>query len=86
MQLVVYGNNALENFRRLKELYEEQSKIVLSPQIEWSEKDGGKEHHVNYFILNMDPLDKTNWLVQHKLLKEWVEKFLFFFRDKIREL
>lgn len=86
IQLVVSGNKALENFKRLKELYEEQSKIELSTQIEWTEKEGGKEHHVNYFILNTDPFDKKDWARQHTLLKEWVEKFILFFRDKIKEL
>lgn len=83
VQLVVYGANALENFQKLRNLYEEDSKIKLSPQIEWLEKEG-KEHHVNYVIQDADPTNKDDWKRQHKLFCEWVDKFSVYFRDKVK--
>jgi hypothetical protein len=86
VQLVVWGNDALENFRKLKELYEEDASKKLSDKLEWAEKDGGKEHHLNYVIPNTDPMNKADWQNQHKQLKEWIEKFSNYFKDKIRDL
>lgn len=86
VQLVVFGDNGLEHFKKLKELYFEDAKKNLSPEIEWAEKEGGKEHHVNYFIPNTDPLNKKDWPVQHQLLMKWVDKFVIFFKDKIKDL
>lgn len=86
VQLVVYGVNALEHFRKLREMYENDSKLSLSPELEWLEKDGGKEHHVNYLILNTDPMDKSKWPDQHRILRDWVERFVLYFRDKVRAL
>lgn len=86
VQLVVFGPKALENFITLRDLYENETKEKISPDIEWSEKDGGKEHHVNYFITDTDPLKKEKWPEQHKQLKEWIERFVIYFRDKIKEI
>lgn len=85
VQLVVYGANALEHFKKLRELYEEESKKSISNNIAWVEKDG-KEHHVNYFILNADPTNKQDWKNQHQQLNEWLERFMNFFKDKVKGL
>jgi len=85
VQLVISGNSGLENFRKLKELYEQDSRQKLSENIEWLEKDG-KEHHVNLLFSNEDPSNKSEWSKQQKLLTEWIGKFHTYFRDKIKSI
>lgn len=86
VQLIVASNNSIEDFRKLRKDYEEDSKKHLSERIEWSEKEeGAKEHHVN-LRFNCDPLDKNDWAKQHTILLEWIENFLQYFKDKIKEL
>jgi hypothetical protein len=58
----------------------------LSNEIEWAEKEGGKEHHVNYIILNKDPMNKEDWEEHHQLLCGWIEKFHHYFSDKVRTI
>lgn len=84
VQLVVTGNNSLENFKRLKDKYQLNSETELSNNIIWAEKEGGKEHHVNLIFENNNPLDKTLMKEQHELLTEWIEKFYRYFKDKVR--
>jgi hypothetical protein len=83
VQLVVYGNNALENFNNLRKHYEYESKLEISEKIEWVEKNG-KEHHVNFVIANTNPMDKEDWDKQHNMLIWWIEKFTNFFKDKVK--
>jgi hypothetical protein len=85
VQLVVYGDNSLNDFNTLRELYEDDSKINLNSQLEWAEK-GGKEHHVNFIISNTNPLDKPDWEKQHADLLLWIRDFTSYFRDKIKNL
>lgn len=85
IQLVVSGNKNLDNFRRLRENYEDDSKTEISTNVEWVEKNGGKEHHVNLIFLDNDPLDKKTMRTQHQLLSEWIEKFYNYFKEKVRK-
>jgi len=86
VQLVVYTTDALTDFKRLRDKYEADSLINLSNNLEWAEKDGGKEHHVNLIFHNFNPLEKGLWREQHQILIDWVKKFHSYFGDKIREL
>mgnify|MGYP000953604257 CR=1 FL=1 len=83
VQLLCLGENALNNFRTLKEKYAQDVKLNLSEDISWDEKEGKKEHHINYIIQKINPLNQSDWGNQHKLLCEWVEKFYQYFKDKI---
>lgn len=85
VQLVVYGINSLENFRRLREKWEANSLSNLSNELEWIEKDGGKEHHVNLVFNNHNPLEKSLMSEQHKILSEWIDKFHNYFREKVKQ-
>lgn len=85
VQLVVYGNSSLENFRKLRDSYEADSKANLNPSVEWMEKEG-KEHHINYIFPNNDPIDKGSWEHQHKLLKDWIERFSIYFKEKVKSI
>jgi len=85
IQLVVYGTDSLENFRKLRENYGSDSLENLSNEIEWVEKDGGKEHHVNLVFNNHNPLKKALMNEQHKILCEWIDKFHNYFREKVKE-
>ena len=86
VQLVVYGRNALQSFNKLSTAYELDSNEKLNKDLEWVEKEGGKEHHVNFIIEKTDPLDRTDWAKQHKLLCDWLEKFTVYFKEKIKML
>jgi len=86
IQLCVYTIDSLDQFRKLKEQYEEDSKEKISPQIEWLEKEGGKEHHVNLIFPDTNPTDKSDWTRQHKLFKEYIGKYFNYFKDKIKSL
>jgi len=84
VQLVVSGIDSLDNFKRLRDTHEANSKENLSENIEWAEKDGGKEHHVNLIFENHNPLDKKIMKEQHQLLTEWIEKFYVYFKGKVK--
>lgn len=84
VQLVVLGTNALVDFRRLKEKYEASSKLELSEHLEWLEKEGGKEHHVNLIFPNLDPHDRESVPEAHQILADWIELFYRYFKDKVR--
>jgi hypothetical protein len=83
--LNLHGPNALEDFRKLRTLYEEQSKKEISPKIEWEEKEG-KEHHIKYILDKLNPTDRTDWEFQNKNLAKWVRLFYNFFKDKIKNI
>lgn len=85
VQLVVSGNNALDNFRKLKEAFEEKAKTELSPDLAWLEKTG-KEHHVNLLFSDLNPNEKNTWKIQHETLHEWIEKFHRFFSGRVKEI
>lgn len=86
VQLVVYGTDALQNFNKLRSAYEIDSKDKLNKDLDWVEKEGGKEHHVNFIIEKTDPLDRNDWPNQHKLLCDWLDKFTVYFKEKIKML
>jgi hypothetical protein len=87
IQLVVYGPNSQSNYLSLKEKYKEDASHKLSPLLQWDdEKENGMEHHVNYIIHDTDPFNRTDWPNQHKLLNEWIEKFMSYFKNKIKDL
>lgn len=86
VQLVVGGKNALENFRKLRSLYEKDAQLKISDKLEWSEKEGGKEHHLDLVTLDTDPTEKNDWRRQHKILKEGIQLMADYFRDKIKDL
>ncbi len=70
VQLVVTGNNSLENFKRLKDKYQLNSETELSNNIIWAEKEGRKEHNVNLIFENNNPLNKTLMKEQHDILNK----------------
>lgn len=84
IQLVISGINSLENFRRLRKSYEEDSLSNLSENLEWTEKDGGKEHHINLIFSKYNPLNKEEMKEQHQVLTEWIEKFYVYFKEKVK--
>jgi hypothetical protein len=88
VQLVISGEiqDSLQRFNRLRELYEDASKISLGNGVEWVEKKDGKEHHVNYVMQNKNPLDKQEWDNQHQLLCRKINEFYIFFIDKIKNI
>lgn len=80
------GPNALVHFQKLRMQWEEDSKANLDPRVEWEEKEDGKEHHVIVRLTGQDPLDRSSWTQQHELLANLAERFVTYFKDKIREV
>jgi len=85
IQLVVYGLESLDNFKRLRDKFETDSLENLSSNLEWIEKEGGKEHHVNLIFENHNPLENSLMDDQHKILAEWIEKFYQYFKEKVKQ-
>jgi hypothetical protein len=85
VQLVVYGSGALENFRNLRDKYESDSIVHLSDELDWLEKEGGKEHHVNRIFNNHNPLEKSQMKDQHIILTEWIDNFHKYFAEKVKQ-
>lgn len=85
VQLVVSGSNALINFSKLRSLFEDDSKLHLSPDIQWAEKSG-KEHHVNMIYTNKDPSKRSEWTDQHRLLYECLQNFHSYFSAKVKNI
>lgn len=84
IQLIVLGIEALENFRKLRAKYEDDSKQKLSEHLEWLEKEGGKEHHVNLIFPNLDPHSEESAPEAHQILADWIELFYKYFKEKVR--
>lgn len=84
--LIITGPNSLQNFRKLREKYEQDSKKILDINVMWDEKEGGKEHHVSIRYENMDPFNKKDWKRQDGILADTIEKFINYFKDKIKEI
>lgn len=85
VQLVIYGIDSLDNFRKLRQNYEADSLENLSNEIEWAEKEGGKEHHVNLIFNNHNPLSKSQMNEQHIILTEWINNFYNYFSQKVKD-
>ena len=49
------------------------AKENLSPDLEWTEKEGKKDKSIRFVLENTDPTDKKDWERQHKLLRDWIE-------------
>lgn len=86
IQLLCRGNDALNHFKTLRRKYEKDSKENLSPDLEWKENIGKKEHHINLLFTDKNPFDKAEWNAQHQLLSDWTEKFYNYFKDKIKNI
>lgn len=84
VQLLCRGKDALNNFKKLKDKYEKDANENLSPDLEWKENNGKKEHHINLVFPNKDPFDKVDWNNQHQLLSDWTEKFYNYFKVKLK--
>lgn len=82
VQLIVYGENSLKNFVRLRDKYKTDSAEKLIRDLEWAEKEG-KEHHVNWVVHRRDPLDKADWENQHLMLTDMIVEMYRYFKPKI---
>lgn len=84
--LILTGPAALSNFKALQSKYENDSQVNLDKNIEWIEKDGGKEHHISVKYQGCDPFNKKDWKRQHEILADTIQKFYLYFKDKIRDI
>lgn len=86
VQFIITNPNAEENFRILQEKFEAESKKEISEDVEWEFKDGGKQHHVTLRFHDIDPLLKDEWPGQHELLIKYIDRFVKFFKPRIKDL
>jgi len=84
--LVLRGENGLNQMRQLRAQYEAKSQQELDPNIVWEESETGKKiQRIIVRIEGKDPAMRSDWPSQHRLLKELIEKYLIFFKDKIKD-
>jgi len=86
VHLDVIGNDSLENFRKLRKLCESDSYVSLSKDLKWNENEGRKQHQVKLSLNHLDPNDKSSWPSQHEILTDWINKFVSYFKPKVKDL
>lgn len=83
VNLVFTDEKAKYNFDKIKELYEEDSKIL--GEINWHRLDDAKSSVV-CIKKQFDVMDKAKWEEQHDWIRENLEKFHNYFGPKIKNL
>lgn len=83
--LNINGENAKENFEKLKDLYFDKSLKEIHEDLFWDIMEGRKMSAV-ILKTNGDFTDRTDWNNQFKWFKEFIEKYMTFFRPKIAKL
>jgi hypothetical protein len=84
IQFCFRGKNALLHFEKYKSNFETDARIEISPDLEWKENEGKKEHYVNLFLYNNDPFNELEWERQHEILMEYTEKFYKYFKPLVK--
>jgi hypothetical protein len=79
------GQNAKENFQKLKNDYEDESMKIISEKIIWNELPEGASCIVS-LRNDCSNMNRTVWEEQFKWFKENLEKFDRFFRPKLKGL
>jgi hypothetical protein len=84
--LVFKGDKGLYQMRQLRMLYETKSQQEIAPNITWEESEtGSKIQRIVTRIENKDPAIRPDWPDQHRLIKELLEKYINFFKDKMKD-
>lgn len=85
VEFLIDGPNSKTNFRLLKEKYELDSQNEVDSQIIWDEIPAKRVSFV-YLKKDFDISNRAQWKSQHEWMKNSLEKFDRFFRDKIKTL
>jgi hypothetical protein len=85
VEFLINTDNSKEDFRKLKEKFEQQSYEQISQDLIWDEIPDKKVSWV-YLKKEANVSDKSDWKNQHQWFMETLEKFDKFFRPKIKKL
>ncbi len=83
VEFLITTENSKEDFRRLKEKYEQQSYEQISKDLIWDEIPEKKMSWV-YLKKKANVSDKSDWDNQHQWIMETLEQFDRFFRPKVK--
>ncbi len=85
VEFLIKSNTSKEDFRKLKEKFENLSYEKISPDLIWDELPDKKVSWV-YLKKNANVKDKSDWNNQHQWFMETLEKFDKFFRPIIKQI
>ncbi|MEI6680324.1 MAG: DUF4268 domain-containing protein [Mariniphaga sp.] len=85
VEFLIDGSNSKNNFRLLKEKYEAESYVEIDEKLGWEEMPDKRVSSV-YLKKDYDIKNKAQWKSQHEWLKDTLEKFDEFFRNKIKSM
>jgi hypothetical protein len=82
--IVFKGLNGFNEFKRLRELYEQETKKVINSNLLWEEAEQEEKYHRIIVRLQAnDPTNREQWDKQHKLLVDLIQNYIDFFKDKV---
>jgi len=85
VEFLINTDNSKEDFRKLKEKFEQQSYEQISKDLIWDEIPDKKVSWA-YLKKEANVRDKSDWANQHQWFMETLEKFDKFFRPKVKNL
>ena len=85
VNLEISGEHAKENFDKLRELYEEDSKEHISTDIEWLRLDDRKSCMVK-LSKSFNFIDESSREAQFAWFVEYVKKYINYFRPKVKSI
>jgi len=85
IDLYIDGNNAKDNFFKLKNQYEAEAEVIFNGQLQWNELPDAKVSIVE-FKKSANTSKRSEWQEQHEWFRENMEKMDKFFRQKIKVL
>ncbi len=85
VQLIISAANAKAYYRLL-----EQERNLIEAEVgevlEWRELPNNKQSQISLFRRDTDPIDRTQWSLQHRWLQERIEAFYKAFSSRIKML
>lgn len=85
VNLEISGEHAKENFDKLRDLYEEDSKEHISTDIEWLRLDDRKSCMVK-LSKSFNFIDESSREAQFTWFVEYVKKYINYFRPKVKSI
>ncbi len=85
IELLIDGNTAKENFRQMRNLYQEEAKAVFAGGLQWNELPDAKVSTV-FLKIDADTTNRSKWPEQHEWFRVNLEKFYTFFSSKVKNL
>lgn len=86
VQVVLQGSHAKTQYKRLEDLYKEDSLINLYSDLIWDELPNSRSTSAIYLKYLSVIADRSTWPNQHQWIKERLEKMHQYFSTKIKAL